>query len=176
MRKLLVVLLFALTGAISFAPEASAQLRPWEISIVGGPSFATGDFDAVANTGYHVQGSVGFDMPLLPLGLRLDALWQELPHENDGWYRQIGALANGVFELPAPLIRPYGLVGVGFIRTEAPEPPTGDRESSTDFGLNAGIGIEFPFVGLSGIVEARYLNIVGGGDFSSVPVSIGIKF
>ena len=38
-----------------------------------------------AGTGYHVQGSIGFGLPMLPFGIRADALWNEVPDETDGW-------------------------------------------------------------------------------------------
>ncbi|MEX2571844.1 MAG: outer membrane beta-barrel protein [Gemmatimonadota bacterium] len=183
MNRGLVVVIPVMIAALAGVSTAEAQLRPWQISIAGGPSFATGEFSDQAGTGYNVQGSVGFSLPLLPFGVRGDLFWQELPDEEDGWFRQIGGLLNAVFEVPLVIVQPYGLVGGGVLRTDTPDVDhTGHvhtGESETTVGLNAGLGIEFPFAGLGGFVEARYLNLVGGGDathFQSIPVTIGIRF
>ncbi len=169
-------------AAAAFAAPADAQIRPFQISIAGGPSFTTGDLSNEAGTGYHVQGSVGFNVPLLPFGVRADLLWQEFPVSGaDGHFRQIGGLLNGTFSLPAPIIRPYVLAGAGVINHTEPE-TTHDGHihtgsSSTDVGFNAGAGVEFPFVGMSAFLEGRYLNIVGGNSAArSIPVTIGIRF
>jgi opacity protein-like surface antigen len=183
MRNRVIVLLATLAGAVFFADQAQAQLRPWEISIAGGPSFATGDFSNGVDTGYHVQGSVGFDAPLLPVGLRVDLLWQELPvagDANDDWIREIGGLANAVFEVPLIIIQPYGLAGVGVMRHSVTgDSSDTDDDSETTVGVNAGLGVEFPFVGLAAFLEARYMNIFGSGnatDFRTIPVTVGIRF
>ena len=163
--------------------SAEAQLRPWEISIAGGPSFPTGELADEAGTGYHVQGSIGFDLPLLPFGLRADALWQEVPDDQDEWFRQIGGIANATFGIPLIIVEPYALAGVGFLRTETPETTHGghthDGETESLVGFNAGLGLEFPFAGLGGFIEARYLNLFGGGDathYQTIPVTVGIRF
>lgn len=161
------------------AGTAHAQLRPWEISIAGGPSLPTGDLADFADTGYHVQGSIGFGVPMLPVGLRADAFWQEVPDTNDGWYRQIGGLANVTLGIPLVVVEPYILGGVGLIRTETPDGVILDGDSDTSLGFNAGAGAEFPFMGLSGFVEARYLNLLGGDtakSYQSIPITVGIRF
>lgn len=176
MRKFMFVALAAALGTIGFAGQAEAQLRPWEISIAGGPTFTTGDFSEVAGTGYHVQGSIGFGVPMLPFSLRADALWQEVPAEvGDEYYRQIGGLVNATFGIPLVLIEPYGLLGAGYLNTDS---PISDDDEWRP-GINAGLGVEFPFMGLAGFAEARYLNLLGSNEakmFQSIPVSVGIRF
>ena len=168
--------------AVLAAPADAQIVRPWQISIAGGPSFTTGDLSSEAGTGYHVQGSVGFGLPLLPFGLRADLLWQEFPVSGaNGHFRQIGGLLNGTFALPMPLLQPYALAGVGLIQHTEPEVAHAGHvhhgESSTDLGFNAGAGVQFPFVGMSAFVEARWLNLVGGNaEARSIPVSVGIRF
>lgn len=183
MRKGLFVAAAALLATVSTAAIAEAQYRPWEISIAGGPSLARGDIAQEAGTGYHVQGSVGFGLPLLPFGFRVDALWQELRDDHDGWFRQIGGLANATFGIPLVFIEPYGLVGAGYLRAQEPDVDHGDHThtggSENVLGFNVGAGLEFPFVGLNGFIEARYLNLVGGGNatnYQSIPISFGIRF
>jgi len=174
--------LFVLLGAVFIGGVVEAEgqvVRPWEISIAGGPSFPVGELRDEAGTGFHVQGSVGFAMPALPVGLRVDLLYQEVPlTEEDGeWIRQIGGLLNATFGLPLMVIEPYALVGAGLLRTEEPHDDHVDVYNL--LGFNAGLGLDFPFLGLTGFLEARYLNIFGGDEathFQTVPVSFGIRF
>lgn len=161
---------------IAVATPAEAQLRPWEISIAGGPSFPMSDLKDQADTGYHVEGSVGFDVPMLPFGIRADAFWQEFPDSDDGWFRQIGGILNATAGVPMAVIQPYVLAGVGYLRTETPN-ELDDAESGV--GVNAGAGIDFPFMGLGGFLEARYMNLLGSDEvkmYRSIPVTVGIRF
>lgn len=161
-----------------FAAPAEAQLRPWEISIAGGPSTPVGDFSDVAGTGYHVQGSIGFGIPLFPVGLRADVLWQELPDDIDGNFRQIGGIANATLGMPLILIEPYVLGGVGMFSVSEPDADHGDHThaegSETTTGFNVGAGLEAGLLGLKGFIEARYLD--AGNGFRTIPITVGIRF
>lgn len=173
MKKTMFATVFVALAAL--AVPAEGQVRPFQISIAGGPSFPTGDLSLEANTGYHVQGSVGFGVPMLPFGVRADLLWQEFPDVHSGHVRQIGGLLNGTIGLPLPILQPYALAGVGLINHRESE--THGGESSSNIGFNAGAGVQFPFVGMSAFAEARWLNIAGGHEAArSIPVSVGIRF
>lgn len=176
-RNLVVSAAVAAALAVS-GTSAGAQLRPWEISIAGGPSLVTGEFDDVASTGYHVQGSVGFGIPLFPVGVRADVLWQELPDEVSGNYRQIGGIANVTLGMPLILIEPYVLAGVGiFSHSEPDEVHVGHdhpAESETSTGFNVGAGLEAGLLGLKGFGEVRYLD--AGNGVRTIPITIGIRF
>lgn len=169
----------ALAAALTvFSASAEAQLRPWEISIAGGPSLVTGGFDDVASTGYHVQGSVGFGIPLFPVGVRGDVLWQELPDEVSGNFRQIGGIANVTLGMPLILIEPYVLGGVGIFSHTEPDELHPDHvhesESQTSTGFNVGAGLEAGLLGLKGFGEVRYLD--AGNGVRTIPITVGIRF
>lgn len=169
----------ALVAALAFlAAPAEAQLRPWEISIAGGPSAPTGDFKDVAGTGYHVQGSIGFGIPLFPVGLRGDLLWQELPDDEGGNFRQIGGIANATLGMPLIVIEPYVLGGVGVFSVSEPEEihvgHDHPGESETTTGFNVGAGLEAGLLGLKGFLEARYLD--AGNGHRTIPITVGIRF
>lgn len=179
MRSRNFVVTAALGAALAlFGSEAEAQLRPWEISIAGGPSFTTGDFSDVANTGYNVQGSIGFGIPLFPVGVRADLLWQEMPDEISGNYRQIGGIANVTLGMPLIIIEPYVLAGVGMFSLQEPDEVhvghdhPADSETST--GFNVGAGLEAGMLGLKGFAEVRYLDM--GHGQRTIPVTVGIRF
>jgi opacity protein-like surface antigen len=168
--------------AVALAAVASqdlaAQERPFTIGISGGPSFVVGDFSEEAGTGYHVQASVGFTPPALPVGLRADVLWQIFPDEHAGNFREIGAMANALAGIPLGFGRPYVLGGIGVVGHRPPDEDHGDHahegEGRTTFAWAAGGGFEFPFVGLTGVIEGRYL--AAGAGHNAIPVSIGIRF
>ena len=117
------------------------------------------------------------------LGLRADVLWQELKDEEAEWFRQIGGVLNAVVGIPLVIVEPYALAGVSYMRTEPPEVAhvghTHDEDSENIVGFNAGAGVEFPFLGLSGFVEGKVLNLFGGGNaknYQSIPITVGIRF
>lgn len=178
MKRMLGLGFLALALAAFTAAPAAAQLRPWEISIAGGPSIPTGSFSDEAGTGYHVQGSVGFGIPLFPVGLRADLLWQEFPDETSGFFREIGGIANATLGMPLLLIEPYVLGGVGVFSHSAPdELHLGHEhagEEGTTMGFNVGAGLEFGLMGLKGFGEVRYLD--AGESHRSIPVTVGIRF
>lgn len=165
------IALFA--GLALFTAPASAQFRPWEISIAGGPTLATGSFGDFADTGYHVQGSFGIGIPLFPVGLRADALWQEMPAAGaaEGMYKQVGGIANVTLGMPLILIEPYVLGGIGFFRQDVPNDAV---ESTTETGFNVGAGLEAGLLGLKGFAEVRYLD--AGNDVRTIPITVGIRF
>lgn len=161
------------------ATSVQAQQRPVTFGISGGPSFPLGsEFSDEAGTGYHVQGSIGFTPAALPVGLRADVLWQEFPDEHDGTFREIGALLNAIAGAPFGSARGYVLAGAGVVNHSPPEEAHGDHahegEGETTFAWAGGAGVEFPFLGLGGVIEVRYL--AAGAGHAAVPVSFGIRF
>jgi hypothetical protein len=180
MQKFAIPMLALAVAAMLGAETASAQVRPFTIGISGGPTIPSGDLADEAGTGYHVQGSVGVPAPLLPGTFRLDLLWQELPDEHVGNFRQLGALLNVLFALPTVGAQPYLLGGIGVISTREPDVEHADHthaaETHTDFGINAGVGVSFPLAGMSGVIEARVLNLLIDTDHRTIPISFGIRF
>jgi hypothetical protein len=182
MRSIRWSVLPAIAFAVACHGTAEAQYRPWEISIGGGPTIPRGDFAELAKTGYHVQASVG-SKSSLPVGIRADVLWQELKDEEAEWYRQVGGALNATYEVPLMSIEPYVLAGGSYLRTESPEVAHEGHEHAAEsenlLGFHAGAGIEFPFMGLRGFIEGRFLNLLGGDEakaFQAIPVTFGIRF
>lgn len=165
-------------GALALPAAASAQFLPVSVGVSAGPSFPTGHFAEEAGTGFNVQGSLGLDVPALPVGLRADLLWQRFPDEHEGSFTEVGGLLNATAGLPLPLARPYVVGGVGLVHHDAPEEEHGDHvhegESGSSFAFNVGAGVQLSLLGLSGVLEARYLD--AGEDHRSFPVSFGVRF
>lgn len=176
MRRKYIPLVVLMALAVT-AGTGAAQVRPFVIGISGGPSFPVGDLKDEASTGYHVQASVGVAPAGLPAGIRADLLWQEFSDDIEGYFRGIGGLVNAVVAPSMGVVQPYVLGGVGVMRVEEPETDHGDHThggSETPFTFAVGGGVAFPFMGLSGVLEARFL--AAGSEHRGIPVSIGIRF
>lgn len=170
---------FAVAVMLAGAGAAHAQTGPITAAFSGGPSFPVGEeFTQEAGTGYHVQFSLGFAPALLPVGVRADLLWQEFPDEAGGHFRGVGGLANAIVGLPLGIARPYLIGGAGVLNLSTPGASHGGHThaegNETGFAFGLGGGIEFPFLGLTGALEARYLD--AGEEHRGVPVSFSVRF
>jgi hypothetical protein len=150
------------------AAEGAAQVN---LSVAGGPSFPTGS-DQHLDTGFNVQLSAGFSLPLLPFGVRADGAFNRFT-EDHGNFDVLSGTLNGLIRLPLPGISPYLIAGGGLysVKDEA----HGD-ERETNFGVNGGVGVRLPLPGLSVFAEARYHAPFGDEAVRFIPVSLGIRF
>lgn len=165
-------------GLAVSATGASAQIG-WAIG--GGPSFATGDLGDVVDMGYNVQGSASLSIPVLPVGIRIDGLYNKHPSEFDENHRTFAGNVNAVFSFPSIGITPYVIGGLGMYNTKIEhddDQEVGhDHESSSDVGFNIGAGVRLGLPGLSVFGEARLHSISAeGGSVRFVPVTLGIRF
>jgi opacity protein-like surface antigen len=169
--------LWFLLAALAATPVAAdAQVR---IGVGGGPSTPMGDFADEAGSGFLVQGSVTLGLPLLPIGLRGDAVYQQFADERAGTYRQAGALAGGTLglPLPLPLLSPYVLGEVGAFHHRFPEATHaghahGEDGTASAFAVGGGVRLGLPGIAVS--VEARYLD--AGKGVRSVPITASLHF
>jgi hypothetical protein len=160
-------LTLALALGLALPTAADAQ---FQFGFAGGPSFPMGDLADQADTGVHMRGGLDLQIPFIPVGARLDVLWQNLPSQQTGSYTQLGALLNGTFRLPMPILRPYLVAGVGQMRHDEP----GDVPTVTDFAWAAGAGVDLRLLIFGAFVEARYLDWGNGN--RSVPLTVGVTF
>lgn len=158
--------------AVGAAP-AAAQLPFVSASVAAGPSFPAGDFADVAGTGFVFQGSLGLEPPVLPLGVRADVLWQQLPDEVSGEFRELGFFLNATLGLPLVVAEPYVLGGIGTVEHEVPE-----QRAFVDAGRReawaVGAGVRVNLLALSAFAEARYLD--AGAGHTTTPVLVGVRF
>ena len=160
-------LISAILGAA--ARPAAAQLRG-NLSIAAGASFPTSAFGDFQDTGYNVLVALGLNPPLLPIGFRVDGMFNEFDRTGSSdKTRVLGLTANVTLGLGG-LLGPYLIGGIGEYSTRYPS-PFGDR---TDFGINVGGGFRFGLTGFSAFAEARYHRAGDAAQF--IPVSFGVTF
>jgi hypothetical protein len=166
---------FALLALIAIlAAPAHSEAQLVRFGIGAGPSAPLGDFGNVANTGVHAQGMVALRLPLLPVSLRGDVLYQRLPGAGREDFQQIAGVVNGFFSvLPLPLVDAYLTGGVGVYNNNF----GGLAGSSTDAGANAGVGVRVNLLFLEPFAEVRYHHVLAGaGSPRTLPVTIGVMF
>ncbi|MGH7483839.1 MAG: outer membrane beta-barrel protein [Longimicrobiales bacterium] len=175
--------------ALLGARPAAAQL-----GLGGGVTFPAGDLDDVTGAGWHVQGQLGFQPGMLPIGLRLDAGFQQLGGDEDApdvtgdfSFQEIFGTLSAVLPLiNEPGLAPYVLGGVGFYGDRFSFDDEGVEEDvedwQTNFGLNGGVGMDIPLGGYNTFVEARYQHVFSGEDFGpgesiqTFPITFGLRF
>ena len=75
--------------------------------------------------------------------------------------------------MATPVMSPYVIGGVGMYNGKV----NGATESTTDMGLNGGVGLRFSLGGLSTFGEVRYHHVFAEGTaYNYVPLTFGIEF
>jgi hypothetical protein len=157
------------------------------VKIIGGVTVPFGNTADAQVMGWHAGAGVVYTFPTLPqLMLDLTSGIHRLPGSTvEGFagpaLRVIDAQLNGTFRLLTERLgqlRPFITAGGGLFGVK----PVGDHAPAnaitiTDFGLNAGLGIEFRFAGLAMFAEGRYTDVFTEGEnLTYIPVSLGVLF
>ena len=177
-----------------FAPARTANaqvgtiLHPVQIGVAAGAAVPVSDLGNSFSTGFNVTGTIAINVPLLPIGFRIDAAYNQLgakgptttPTSPSGGSSNVnakiaGVTGNVVFGIPgAIVISPYLIGGVGYYRVSSSA--TGSV-ASNNFGFNAGAGVKLPLLVFSAFAEARYNRVSeNGGSTSFIPVTVGVMF
>lgn len=181
-KRLLVAGSVIAFGLMAFAPSAQAQF-----GVSAGISLPTGEFGDAANTGYSVNGMLGFSVATMPVGFRAELgynAWEGKEGTN-AEFSTLSGTGNVIVKVPMMAARPYLIGGIGAFRGKQEGsinvPGVGVSSysvSETKFGYNIGGGIEFGLGLLKTMVEARWVAVPmdQGADFSYVPITFGIMF
>jgi hypothetical protein len=169
--------------AVMAAPgTARAQLLKPTIGAGGGPNFAVGSTSKFVDNGYNILAFVGLDPGLLPIGARLDGAYNHLPLKGVDGHDDLWSLtANGVFKIPAPIVQPYAIAGVGYYYSNVSSSSNAGNfalgASSSKFGINGGVGATLRIPALFGIfAEARYHYVFNGSHaIQYIPITFGIQ-
>lgn len=168
----------ALTAAA--ATTAHAQ-SPIKFGLAGGVALPVGDFGDAYGAGYNGTATLAFNAPLIPVGLRVDGMFNRLNANDDASLLGLPDVdvssvnANLTYNLvPLPAAKVYLIGGAGYYSTKL-------RDSGFDaegnVGYNAGLGVRFG-MGTQLFVEGRYhrVNLDNDGKLDFIPVTIGLMF
>ena len=176
-NRILLSSVAAVVAIAAAAPTARAQIssNPFQIGGAAGIAFPTGDLGNIVNTGYNVTLAVGYKPMYTPIGVRVEAAYNEFGGQQGFGNINIPAFTgNLVFALPGVSFSPYIIGGAGLYRPNINV--NGGAES--DFGFNIGGGIKIPLSSsFETFVEARYNRVtVTGGNLNFIPVTVGIMW
>ena len=174
----------------AFAPARTANaqvatiLKPIQVGVAVGAAVPVSDLGNSFSTGFNVTGTIGINVPLLPVGFRIDAAYNQFggkvrPNGAGGTSnvnaKIAGVSGNVVFGIPgAVIISPYLIGGVGYYRVSSSA--TGSV-ASNNVGFNAGAGVKIPLLVFATFIEARYNRVSeSGGSTSFIPVTVGVMF
>lgn len=180
MRKSRIPAAMMAFAMLAVAGTANAQvstiLKPVQIGVALGAAVPLSDLGNRFSTGFNVTGTIGINVPLLPVGFRIDAAYNQFGAKGTSNVNAkiAGVSGNVVFGMPGVVITPYLIGGVGYYRVSSSA--TGSV-ASNNFGFNAGAGVKIPLIAFSTFIEARYNRVSeSGGSTSFVPVTVGVMF
>lgn len=165
-------------GASSASAGAQFSSNPFQIGASAGIAFPTGDLGNIANTGYNVTVALGYKPALNPIGVRLEAAYNQFGLQGvDGNVNIPAFTGNLVYSLPGISFSPYVIGGAGLYRTNV-DIAGGGSTGENHFGFNAGGGIKIPLSSsFETFVEARYNRVtVDNGSMSFIPITVGIMW
>jgi hypothetical protein len=161
------------------ATVAEAQ-SPIRFGLAGGLSLPTGEDKDLFESGFHGQVMLGFGMMALPVKLRADLSYHSFGGKEDvlgadSDLRIISGAVNAIVGMGGIGVKPYLSGGLGMYNGKVEA--FGTDDSSTEFGLNGGIGLEFSLTGMSTFIEARYIHIFTEDEATQIiPITFGIMF
>jgi hypothetical protein len=172
-------------GTLLGVPSLYAQGNRFALG--GGASIPTGKFSELANMGWHATGSLNFGRHDSRLGLLIDGTYSEFGFDVEGFdvkQRWIYGTANLVYRFKragseASRFNPYVIGGGGVYNSKGigNDADLFGDDSSTDFGLNAGLGLNYTVSRIVLYLEGRYHTVFTDADDSHfIPVTLGVRF
>jgi len=162
--------------------------KSYAVGISGGAAIPIGKFNDAYSTGYTAAVFIALGVPELPIGIRIDGVYNQFSGRTvtpagggaavqNPDLRLIGAVGNLLYTFPGTTAKPYIVTGAGFYNSKADAPGT---KSRNDFGFSGGLGATFGIGPLAAVIEARYHGITrdmdAGGNIHFVPVTLGFMF
>ncbi|MBK8002909.1 MAG: porin family protein [Gemmatimonadetes bacterium] len=180
--KPLGILALAAAAALAVPRPSLAQATPPEdqsgfnISVGGGLTVPVSDFDDAARMGWHGLAGLGFTSANSTVGFRGDFFYGR--NEVDGTSRDfelVGGLGNLIVNLGQPArVRPYVILGAGWIHTKVKDVTNGEGDITAAGGLGAKIPLG---TDANLFLEGRYVNVFSDGpDLRFIPITLGVQF
>lgn len=166
-------------GVLATAPTAASAQISTSFGVAGGIALPQSDLKDVAESGYNVGAHVNVGVPLLPVGLRLEAAYNSFNAKSALSTTGKASILSGTVNATVGLGLPYVIGGIGAYQRKFTERGTPD-DTETVAGINGGVGLRFPLGLLSTFVEARYHVLLGedikASNLKFVPITFGINF
>jgi hypothetical protein len=170
--------LVTMTVTTATAQISGSLTRPISFGIAAGTAIPVSTLGKVANDGLNVTGLMGIQLPVLPVGFRIDASYNSFGYKSSaktsGSAHVTSVTGDVVLNMPLVLIHPYLIGGLGYYNVGAPY-----ASSSSNIGVNvgAGVGVSLPLTGVSVFAETRYHHVnTSGASTQFVPVIVGVTF
>ncbi len=185
MKSVIRVAFGALLATSAALSPASAQ-RTLAVGIGGGAAFPVGKLAKTEDTGYNGIVSLAVGVAELPIGIRIDGIYNQLLDKNQltpgggnlsSDLRVMGVLGNLILAFSGTNAKPYVIVGGGLYNIKQ---DTLAAKSTNHFGVNAGLGVTFGIGPFATFIESRYHSISRktskGGVMQFVPITVGLMF
>jgi hypothetical protein len=164
--------------------SAHAQLT---FSAGGGATWPLSNLGDSYSPGYNVLASLGIGMPMWPVNLRVDGMFNQMrsaPGVSAGTLQMWTANANIVWNLvQGKGLTPYLIGGVGYyndsyhVSVSGASVGAGGNIHNNAFGVNGGAGFRFGLSTLSLFVESRYhYAFQSAFNPQFIPLTVGITF
>jgi opacity protein-like surface antigen len=182
MFRLRHTLVASLSAALLAIPSLASAQRSVSFGVSGGLSAPIGSLGDYANSGYNITGHVFFaPTSTKTLGLRGDVSYDSWDSKGGGLtLRSLGFTGNGIYhfsDTKGSIFSPYALAGAGAFNLTTRVSGTNTSASSTDFGAQVGVGVEFQLASFSTFGEVKLVNVFGSGSSSRwFPVTFGVRF
>ena len=168
-------LVLALTAGTS-AAQAQSLIK---FGVAGGAAMPMSTTADASQLGYNGTVTLAVKAPLVPVGFRLDGMFNQLQGKEISGLTGPNVSVSGVSAnvtyslLPLPLASVYVIGGAGYYRSEVK-----GFDAQNDMGFNGGVGARLGVGRMQPFVEARYHRVNTGGDtkLEIVPVTIGFMF
>lgn len=173
--------------AMSALSNSALGQKSFAVAVGGGAAFPVGKLSRTQDTGYNGIIAIAMGVAELPIGVRLDGIYNQLledkqlspggggPTKSD--LRVIGVLGNLIFAFSGTSAKPYVIVGGGLYNIR---PDTTAAKSENYFGVNGGLGATFGIGPFAIFIESRYHSIsrktAKGGVMQFIPITAGFMF
>jgi hypothetical protein len=137
-------------------------------------------------TGVNGLVSLALGVADLPIGVRIDGIYNKLPRSSAALLvgssgtadlRILGLLGNAVYAFSGTSVKSYLIAGGGLYNTRV---DIDGAKSENHLGLNGGAGMTFGLGPIATFLEARYHFIsrqpAQGGVLHFVPITFGFMF
>jgi hypothetical protein len=183
-------ILLASISVLAVTTTAALAQKTYAVGFGGGVAIPVGKLTDAQKTGFNALATLAIGVAELPVGVRFDAVFANLP-KNKGLttpqsggastvnsdLRVTGGLANLVFAFPGTNAKAYMLAGIGFYNSKL---DIAGAKSQNNFGFNGGFGATFGSGPFAMFVEARYHSVSrsasNGGVYQFVPITLGLLF